>query len=503
MRAGAPQRWASLEGARRAEPRRGAISRAARVFGLVLALSAACGGAQRPLTGPALDRADVEADLATTAGALEAAYGPHALRTPETWASMRAELAALADERMDRRRFCERLGGVLTRLTDPGIVVAESVGAERCLDPDGGTAGGYPRPGASLGTNTARTASGPFEARTESGLLVLAVRRFAPAEDPGWATLASVSFDAPAVLVDLRGASGSDPRGFFPALAALLGHPVPPVLRAIRRAEGETADRLRAAALAAGLHARRDREVWATFVGTETPPAIAAAARPPRPMTVLVDRGCEEACQLVARALVTWAGAEVVGSLSTETPLVTDEPALLVLPRSGVTIRFDTTAFVPVEAIERLEGLALLWQTGQGDWDDVFETQLAMLAETVHLRAELARFAASPPPPCASAPAVATPEALPPAARARLHGTLRADEPQIVSAVLALEPEAAQAWVDGCPGLVAHTAFRAGRDGPALVILERTTSFEALSRLLASDVVLRVSIELDAPVTID
>lgn len=466
----------------------------------MMALALGCGGAQRPLTGPALARSDVEADLAAVADALDTVYGPRALHTPETWASMRAELTALSAETMDRRRLCERIGGVLTRLTDPGVVVAETVGGERCLDPERGTAGGYPRAGASLGTNVASASSAPFEVRVEDGVLVLGVRRFEPPSDPGWAALASAPLDAPGVLVDLRGASGSDPRGFFRALAGLLGHEVPHPLRAIVRSEGETADRLRAAAIDAGLRARRDRDVWAALVGSETPPAIVPGARPPRPMTVLIDHGCEEACQLVARMLATWAGAEVVGELSTETPLVTDEPALLVLPRSRLTLRFDTAAYVPAPAIERLEGLALLWQTGDGTMNDVLAPQLAMLAETLHLRAELARFASSPPAPCASLPTVATPEALSPEARARLSGELRADEPQILSATLALEPEAAQEWIAGCPGLVAHSAFRAGRDGPALVILERTTSFEALSRLLAADVVQRVAIEFDAPV---
>jgi len=468
------------------------------------ALSIGCGAAHRPLRGPALAHDDVRADLAAIVDALEAAYGPRALRTPETWASMRAELDALAGERMDRRRLCERVGGVLTRLIDPGLFVSESVAGERCLDPDRGTAGGYPRAGGSLGANRASEVSAPFEASEVEGVLVLAVRRFEPATDPGWASLEAVPLEnAPGVLVDLRGAGGSDPRGFAPALAGLLRKPVPPPLRAIVRAEGQAADRLRAAAADAGRISRRDAEVWAALVGEETPPAVPASARPPRPMTVLVDRGCEEACQLVARTLATWAGAEIVGELSTETPLVTDEPALLVLPRTGLFVHFDTTTYVPAEAIERMEGLALLWQTGQSEMADMLPHALSSLAAAVSLRADLARFAASPPAPCASAAAVATLEALPTEARERLSGRLSADEPQVLTATLALEPEAAQAWVAGCPDLVPHTAFRVGRDGPSLVILERPTSFEALSRLLASDFVRHVSIDHDAPVTID
>lgn len=474
---------------------------------LVLALAAlsiGCGAAQRPLAGPALSQDDVRADLAEIADALETAYGPRALRTPETWASMRAELDALASERMDRRRLCERVGGVLTRLIDPGLFVSESVAGERCLDPDRGTAGGYPRGGGSLGANVASEASAPLEAREVEGVLVLGVRRFEPPSDPGWATIETASLESAAgVLVDLRGAGGSDPRGFSPALAALLRKPVPPPLRAIGRAQGPLADRLREAAENRGLLPRRDAEVWAALVGQETPPAVPASARPPRPMTVLVDRGCEEACQLVARSLATWAGAEVVGTLSTERPLVTDEPALLVLPRTGLFLHFDTTTYVPAEAIERMEGLALLWQTGHGEMDDMLPHALSSLSAAVSLRADLARFAATPPAPCASLPAVASEEALTPEARARLSGRLSAGEPQSLSVTLTLEPEAAQAWVAGCPGLVPHTAFRAGRDGPSLVLLERTTSFEALSRLLGSDVVRHVSIEHDAPVTID
>ncbi len=473
------------------------------VLGLA-ALSIGCGAAQRPLTGPALAHDDVRADLAEIADALETAYGPRALRTPETWASMRAELDALAAEPMDRRRLCERVGGVLTRLIDPGLFVSESVAGERCLDPDRGTSGGYPRAGGSLGANVASASSAPFEASEREGVLVLAVRRFEPATDPGWVSLEAVPIEsAPGVLVDLRGAGGSDPRGFMPALAGLLRKPVPPPLRAIVRAEGALADRLRAAAAAAGQISRRDAEVWAALVGEETPPAVPASARPPRPMTVLLDRGCEEACQLVARSLATWAGAEVVGELSTETPLVTDEPALLALPRTGLFVHFDTTTYVPAEAIERMEGLALLWQTGHGEMDDMLPHALASLAAAVSLRADLARFAATPPAPCGDAPAVATEEALAPEARARLSGRLSADEPQVLTATLALEPEAAQAWVSGCPGLVPHAAFRVGRDGPSLVLLERTMSFEALSRLLASDVVRHVSIDHDAPLTID
>lgn len=481
----------------------GTASVPACLVALVGLVALGCGAAQRPLAGPALARPDVDADVAALVDALETAYGPRAVHTPETWAGMRAELGAIASEHVDRRRLCERIGGVLTRLTDPRVFVSETVGGERCLDPDGGTSGGYPRPGASLGTNVASTTSAPFEASVRGTVLVLAIREFTPASDPGWAPLASVPFDAPGVLVDLRGARGSNPRGFAPALAGLLGQPVPPLLRAIDRAEGEAADRLRAAATDAGVLPRRDADVWAALVGTETPPALPATARPPRPMMVLVDRGCEEACQLVARALATWAGAGVVGQLSTETPLVTDEPALLVLPHSGLVVRFDTTAYELAAAIEPMQGLALLWQTGQGEMDDLFPSALAALTDAVALRADLARFAATPPAPCASAPSVATPEALAPEAQARLSGRLRADEPQILSVTVALEPEAAQAWVTGCPGLVAHTAFRVGRDGPSLVILERTTSFEALSRLLVSDVVRHVAIDYDAPVSID
>jgi len=220
----------------------------------------------------------------------------------------------------------------------------------------------------------------------------------------------------------------------------------------------------------------------------------------PRPVVVvLLGERCDAACEVIARALHAYVAANVVGTVGSERRMPLSDTGLLVLPRSGVHVFVPTTAHVVNPHLARVTGDGHSWfdRRGQGgragSVGEVDRLQVATQGVRAQLvtRARLARWQHEEPAPCASFQGYARAEDLPAAARQRLQGGwMMPGREQEVFAFLDLSMERATAYVNGCPGLRASGAYY--NQGAALSVA--AASFEALSRLMQSEAVQRVTI---------
>lgn len=449
-----------------------------RALVVVLLLAVTACAARR--TRAAADRADrdaIVADLDLLEQVLVEAYAGRALRTEGTWGIFQRELAeARAGSTPDT--VCAAVGDALSVLIDPGLFVTGADGV-RCSELP--KTGGRPTWGSRHGAGVAANAPGNYALRTEGDVAVLGIRAFLPPTDPGWVGLdAEGVAAAPGLVLDLRGAGGDDPRALLPLLEALTGRsPLRPIRRVIQ-SEGAAATALRAAVGRTGP--TWEPSAWAPLVGEET-----AGEVPHRHLTVLVGEGCEEACELVARVLQAYAGAEVRGGAGSSGRLDVGEAGVLVLPRTGLRVS------VPLRAVVMNDGLGRWWSKGPGAptperavAPDPLPSEVSALQETVaaHQRAE--RFLADPPPPCASLAAYERPEALPPEAAAKLDGTY--ERGGSIQVVVDLPRDAAEAYATGCPGV----SVRVATDREPAWLWVSAPSFAELSRLLQPPVVRRV-----------
>jgi hypothetical protein len=96
-------------------------------------------------------------------------------------------------------------------------------------------------------------------------------------------------------------------------------------------------------------------------------PAAVVHATPT--ITVMIGRGCDAACELVARVLETYAAATVYGGVLATGRLGHDDPARIVLPHSRLSIYFFATRFVLADDIEKVTGPTDHWAEGHIDPD--------------------------------------------------------------------------------------------------------------------------------------
>ncbi len=439
-----------------------------------------------------LRQADVVADVSLLVRTLDDAYGGRSFVTPATWSAFRRRLEEVAAGDRSTQAFCDALGSALTRLIEPGLYASLSADGARCTPRDG-TRGGLPYTASPTGEGIAAHADALWAMRREGGsVVVLGIRRFEPRSAPGWAGFnraVDEAVHAPAFVIDLRGAGGDDLAAVVPMLSALTGvTPLHP-LAAIRRASGPTADALRSSM---PTPAPPLPPSWQALVGPEG----ATTPAPARLMTVLVGEGCGEACELTARVLHAYGGATVVGTVDTPHRMPVGEPGLLVLPRSHLRVHVPTSAVVLNPRVARVTGDRDYWFDRHGfgatsPSTDALPGVVRSLTERLDARDRVARFLASPPPPCATLSPVARPDQLDATARARVRGPWEPREPQVISAKVDLPAAEAHAWVVGCPGVQANSALG---EGPAIVFVS-VRSFEALSRLAQAEVVEYVEIE--------
>ena len=231
--------------------------------------------------------------------------------------------------------------------------------------------------------------------------------------DAGWDALAKdlvLLAKANALVLDMRHASGGDPRALVPWLEQVTGRAPLRPLREIRRPA--IADAYVAAYQARFVAEARDPAIWRPLVGTM--PAL-GATRWTQPIAIVIGPHCESACELVTRVLETYADAVVLGDARRFGRLVRDEPALATLPSSKVDVYFHATEYLLAPDIEARTGPTHAWRAIGGDPDA--DTLVAAAARELELRL------ANPsgwPARCDAITAYATRAAMPAAARNKI-----------------------------------------------------------------------------------
>jgi hypothetical protein len=201
----------------------------------------------------------------------------------------------------------------------------------------------------------------PYDFRwAESGIAVLTVHDLM--DDARWKGFAADARRALAgakgLMIDMRNAAGSDPRGMLSWVAKLAGKEQLRPLRAIERPAA--ADTYAAAYEAKYLDRGRDPALWRTLVGDteETKKSVPTAL----PITIIVGRYCHSACEVIVRSLATYAKATVLGGVGKTGRAARDEPALLYLPHSQSTVYFHATRYLFDAEIEAATGPSEEWE---------------------------------------------------------------------------------------------------------------------------------------------
>ena len=288
---------------------------------------------------------------------------------------------------------------------------------------------------------------------------------------------------AEAVLVDLRRAEGSDVRAIWPAIETVVGRGALRPVRAIHHATGAEveASRRRFAAVF-GERPSFDADALAPLRGEALPDNTPVYDGSAKVVVALAGDVCGRGCDLVARMLDHYGAAPFITSTRYSGGNLAPRaaPGLFELQSIGVRLTFPT---VRIE----LEGQSVVWSTGN-------ETDAREVLKT-HLRwnRTFARHHNSPPSPCASFAPVPEGDETPlgPSSRADLIDGI--SEYALVE--IELPPEAAQAYVRGCPGLStrevplspSRSLFAPERYGTRFVV--HGTTYD-LSRLAQSPVLI-------------
>lgn len=114
----------------------------------------------------------------------------------------------------------------------------------------------------------------------------------------------------------------------------------------------------------------RDSAIWSALLAQHDAAPPRKAFGPRRPIAIVVGPSCESACELVARVLETYAGAVVIGGVSTSGRLARDEPAMFVLPHSQTSVYFHATRYLLSAEIEAATGPTEEWHALGGDGPD-------------------------------------------------------------------------------------------------------------------------------------
>lgn len=440
----------------------------------------------------------VQADVRALMDALDQAY-VWELHNHSSGGSARIALRSIPDlAPLSRRELCGVIGSMLGPLHGTTAQLPDEPG--RCVSWNVKVSRGALRfEAADQGANLALDQNANFLLDdAQQSVPVLAIRRFASPDDPGWNGLDGASetlLDAPAVLLDLRGATGDDPRAVWPLVETWTGgRPLAP-LHAIVRRGAAMPDTLRRDYLASGGRPERSQEIWRSLVGP-APPLPPGDGLPDRSITVLVGPGCESACQLVAHTLETYARAGVVGDVNREPSLVLGGMARVVLPGSGIEVSFPTTAYLPHRGRARHEREAVDWHVPWREKParDALPDARKGLEHAVALHRRLARWAHEEPTACSLLPTRSSWHDLPPAVRRRMSSPWAAGEPHTITVYLELPLDRASAYVGGCPGIEVRSGH-ANYFGAMSSVEVRAKDYASLSRLGFSDVVSVVSID--------
>lgn len=296
--------------------------------------------------------------------------------------------------------------------------------------------------------------------------------------------------ELPPLILDLRQARGRDPRPAMPWLRALVGEAAAAPLRAID--EPAALRPYVEAYRATFADDARPEAPWRALVRTGPPPAPPVAPPLPAGVTVVVGPGCEEACELVARVLQTYAGATVLGNPGAGHRLGRDDAAMARLPGTGLLAFFHATSYRLAPEIEAATGPSDAWHatTAPALVDD------GALARVITL-VELGRDQPAALTGCTPPAATASLRSAPPELRAKVHGSLF--ERSLVRVRLAVPQATFVAWAKACVPTTRWAYWL-----PDSLILPATPADDAvLTALAGSPLVTGLDIEYDAPVSID
>ena len=448
---------------------------------------------------------DVAHDLAVVLDVLEHEHEGGAFVTPQTLEGLRARLGEITRRSHTAQSFCDALGSALTSLIDPSVRVSlDRDLAHRCRG-DEGTAGGIAYRGARMGDGIATRAAALHAVSVEIAqvpVVVLGVRAFEPLEDPAWAGLElslAAAESTNALLIDLRGARGSDPSALAPLLVAFT-EDAP--LTEVHVSSTPRGVALRAGARALGLGDPASVETALTRLTQPFVPRARPIAEIKRDIVVLIDDACEEACELVARVLQTHARAQVVGQVGWQHRLSTGDPGVLVLPHTGVRLAIPLRAVVVSRPIARTTGDRGSWfdrrsyggEDAPTEQPDALPSMVQAVAERAARRARLARLAEQPVPDCATFPRATSLESMPIEAQHRLEN-LHTHETATrwVDVYVDLPPTPASQLVRTCPGLHVNSVTPIGEPGLDQTIVHVTyDELLDVTRLVVPEAVSRI-----------
>ncbi|HJL15536.1 MAG TPA: hypothetical protein RMH99_07775, partial [Sandaracinaceae bacterium LLY-WYZ-13_1] len=344
-------------------------------------------------------------------------------------------------------------------------------------------------------------------ARDEEGVVTLEVRRLTAGSRPEWegfAADASALDGATGIVLDLRAAVGSDPRPLLDWLESITGRrPLAP-LRAIRRPEALAPDAQAYRARFAEVDAR-DPAVWRALMGsdegaTDDAPDGAADHTARAPIVAVVGRHCHAACELVARALETWADATVIGGVDPDHGrLARDDPAVRRLTGSGIDLYYFATEYRLAEPIEAATGPTAEWRSPRAEARD--RDVMVLARRLVRERAGGRTW----PPPCDAFRAYPDRASMPAAARGRLHGerALSTCENPATPAIRLRSPLPASALRDlvgSCPGPHRVDAMPRRRDRYAVPTVHRgAEGMDLVTRLAQNPAIDEVRVECQHP----
>lgn len=444
---------------------------------------------------------EVQEDVAQLLRTLDASY-PRELVTQSTWDTLRVRLIGAGQVHpTSPEDLCGRLGRALSYV--PGAWARMAGQTERCMDrsvPDADRS--PPREAPSIGPNIAAESGGLLVLDdADPRIRVLGVRHFAPPTDPGWrgkeAVLAEAAHAA-ALVVDLRGSSGSDPRALWPLIEVLADvAPLPPLVDIVLPSGGAAA---RLAHVERFGPPPRDLDVWRGLVGPHVPPALPAVGRPPKPIVVLVGPGCEEACQLVARTLETYARAAVRGEVSTSPLLAAGQPAVAEIERLGIEVLFPGAAFVLSPSFASRPSQATRWRTAWRERPprDALPDVMAALGNLLDLHARIDRWRNEDPVPCAELPDATTWHALPAPVRRRI-GSGWGWEPRTITVTLELPLERAREFLAGCPSIRVVGPGQTWHHGEVSSVQVAAEQYADVARVAQSDAIVVIAIEGESP----
>lgn len=284
------------------------------------------------------------------------------------------------------------------------------------------------------------------------------------------------------LVIDMRDAAGTNPSVIIPWLERVTRRAPFKPLREIHR----PADLDPHVALYAARYTTesRDRNAWANLVGTMPSPSKEPA---PRPIAVIVGRGCGPVCELVTRSLATYANATLYGGVGASGRLDRDEPAMMVLPHSKVEVYFHATEYLLTADIERATGPTPEWHLRMRDTagDDIVAFAATELTS-------------GPAKKCSDYPAYATAAAMPAAVLAKIpSATWLTSCTGDMSLEVRLETKAPLSallrFAQSCKEPVQLQSYF----GDRMSVSSR--SLPALSQLAQSDLVTRIDIECQTP----